>query len=318
LRNTDENTVVVRRLLPGSLALGTPIKAETEILAINGRAVHNFHQAADIIKSSTQLEFTTFDAQTTIKKAPFCYIEVAPTSKINPGISFNSCCDRTIVMIGDIFLSDLRRTRLRCGDIVLAVNGVPVWKPEQADTEQLVAARDSKALVLYCVDMDALHDFFVTKVNKTHGDRTAQIFKKGSGIYSIRERDCDCRAKVNFKTQLFDDETEWHNRIKGEKNRDYSSKTLHKKVSYAQVCEPTLGGLNDLMKKQLLRLKLKIVGHAWNSAIEKSEDDIPTYAIPSAPSAPLEFGIPVLLSPNADLPVAAAVPIEDETASHDV
>jgi S1-C subfamily serine protease len=133
IKNTDQNTVTVTGISSDSFVKGTPIQVGTEILAINGEPAHDYRQTCQIIRSSVFLELTTFDV--TASMSPFCYVEAAPTSKINPGITFDSCCDRTMVMVGDIFLSDRSRTRLRVGDIVLAVNGVPVWKPEEADTE---------------------------------------------------------------------------------------------------------------------------------------------------------------------------------------
>jgi hypothetical protein len=316
VKNADANTVIVSGLSENSLLRSTTLSVGQEILAINGEAVHNVKQATSIIKSCTDLEFTTFDFDTLVlsdarsNPSPFCYVEVAPTSAINPGVSFASCRARTMVTIGDVFLSDTSRTRLRIGDIVLAVNGTAVWKPEQADEEQFKTAKSGKSLVLYCVDMEALRDFFATVVKKAHpfsGEyRTATITKPSRGIFHITERSCIAIGKVNYETQLLDDETEWNNRVKTV-GSDHTSKHLFKKDSYEKVCLPTLNGLNELMEKQLLVLKARIVGHAWHAAMKSNDDSVPTYVLPSAPMAPVEIG-----SPPEDfrVPVVEAVAID--------
>eukprot|EP00978_Attheya_sp_CCMP212_P041045 scaffold230623_cov57-Attheya_sp.AAC.4 len=264
MKNINHTTVTVTGISPDSFVKGTSIQVGTEILAINGESTYNARESSQIIRRSAFLELTTFDE--TASRSPFCYVEVAPTSKINPGISFDSCCDRTMVMVADIFLSDPSRTRLRVGDIVLAVNGVPVWKPEEADSEQLKAVCNSKSLVLYCVHMDALRDFFSKKANamrNKHIDRKVpKIIKKGNGHYMITENNCICTAKVNLKTQLLDDETEVQYRIKNIPVHGGTSR-IEKKISYSE---------------------------AWDYAIKKSEDDIPTYIVPSAPPPPAGFG----------------------------
>lgn len=224
LMNANEHTV----LKCDSLFKSTCVCAGTEVLAVNGEAVHSRRQLADIIMAYPTLEFTTHDASRSIIP-PFCYLEVAPTSKINPGVSFDSCCDRTLVMISQVFLADLCKTRLRRGDIVLAINGIPVWKPEDADSEQLNSAHLHQSVVLYCVDMNALRDHYVAQVdiNKSSpiGDvpREAWVTKRAPGCYSISNRNCVCSAVVNLKTQLLEDCTQPQCGIEVDGGADYAS-----------------------------------------------------------------------------------------------
>eukprot|EP00977_Amphora_coffeiformis_P029227 scaffold39548_cov168-Amphora_coffeaeformis.AAC.1 len=284
-----ESVIRVDGLAPGSLVARTTMKVGQEILAINGHAVHGTRQVVDMIRDNRKLEFTTFDHTKHKQLSPFCYVEVAPTGRINPGISFDSCRSRSMVIVGDMFVSDLSKTRLRKGDIVLAVNGVPVWKPEVADEMQIQAARDAQALVLYCVDMDALRDHFHVYVDKQqdlpgNNTRHAYIKKVDANTIQILERECRAVAKIDLETQLYRDETEWQMRLKSVGDKD-----LQVKKSY-QVCSKTIDAINQLLEDQLLVVKAKIVGQAWHASLKKSEAEIPTYTIPTAPSLPMEIG----------------------------
>jgi hypothetical protein len=157
--------------------------------------------------------------------------------------------------------------------------------------------------------MDALRDFFSKKENTMHNKnidrKVPKIIKKSNGHYMITEKNCVCIAKVNLKTQLLDDETEVQYRIKNIAVHGGTSR-IEKKISYSEVCVPTLDYFNTILKLQLHHLKLKIVEHAWDYAIKKSEDDIPTYIVPSAPSPPAGFGS---LEACAMYPLATAVQI---------
>jgi len=187
LNNLDSHAVVVKRIDPDSLVRGTILQEGFEILAINGEAIHNRKQASAILKAYSQLEFTVVDPISSLH-SPCTYVEVAPTSKISPGVSFDSCSNRTMVMISEIFLSDLSKTRLRVGDIVLAINGRPIWKPEQADEEQLKAARASQAVVLYCVDMDSLSDDISSNTKMTSYIQRANGVPVKKMVYRNQER----------------------------------------------------------------------------------------------------------------------------------
>jgi hypothetical protein len=208
------------------------------------------------------------------------------------------------------------------GDLVLAVNGVPVWKPEDADLLQLKAACSSQAVVLYCVNMDALRQHFGRQTLKMcpfpeQPERIAAIHKVGPGWYDLRERQCIFTANVDHKTQLFEDCTEWEYRIK-------NMGTQNRKVSYKLVCLPTFQCMNKLMSKQLDQLKVKIVARARNVAVQQQQHEgggneaaaAAVYVTPSAPSAPVAMGIVSEVS-SSDLPVATAFLVCDESATEE-
>jgi len=320
--NKDEATVVVTRVKPDSLLRDTHVREGMEILAINGEAIHTAKQATSILKDNVKLEFTIIDPTHVAREhSPFCYIEVAPTSKLNPGLSFESCRNRTMVTVSEIFLNDLSQTRLRLGDIVLAVNGVSVWKPEQAEAEQLKAAREGQALVLYCVDVDRLLDHMVsiTPTVRVVGGKPIQmgpeIVKKGRGHYRIQEGTCLFQTSINHREMTFDNDTEWENRLKttgGER----TSKFLRKKDSYIR-CLGTFKRLNEGLERQMLVLKCKVAAHAWYHSVNDDRDkntssgsDTLTYVVPSAPMLAMQGA-----SARA-LPMATAF-LVDELCSED-
>lgn len=310
LRTKTNHAVIIKSLAPNSLLQGTAVQEGSEILAINGEAVYSAQQVSDIIASCSRLEFTTIKPAHATKRSPFCYVEVAPTSRINPGVSFDGCCDRSLVKISQVYVSKLEHTRLRIGDIVVAINGVPVWKPEDADREQLKAARAAQALVLYCIDMDSLRDSIVAKAQRIMKfgtvTRTSEVAKRGRGWYEIKEGSCTAVAKVDDKTQLLDDKTGWERRMKYEGLTGFV-----KKFSYDRVCRVTIESMNELLQRQLNQLKIKIVGEAWSYAVKMGEDEhdasVAAYVIPSAPVALEEMGSPE----TSNVPVATAFLVND-------
>ena len=303
-----ETRVVVSAIRPDSILHEYPIQINDEILAINGIAVHKAKQAGDIMKAFTKLEFTVLTSSTRDSMTSCCYVEVAPISRINPGISFDSCCHRSLVMISDIFIPE-STTNLNRGDIVLAINGVPVWKPEAADNLQLLAARDCTALVLYCVNMDILRILLAKNAKMTHNYgadvRRATIARLSKTRLEIRERGCQLSAQVDMDTQLLKNITDMDNLYK------FRNDHVSKKVSYEHVCLPTFKSLNSLLTKQLIVLKDAVVKQAWKYSIQKSEDSIPTFTVPSAPSIAMAVDSNDPDSPYADIPVANAVAVAE-------
>jgi len=154
-------TVIVKRLGMNSLLQGTSVEEGSEILAVNGEAVYSPGQVSNVCKACVHLEFTTIKPALATRKSPFCYVKVAPTSRIHPGVSFDGCFGRSMVMISHVLVSNLYMSS--CWRYYFCCEWSPVWKPEDADRDQLKAALAFQALVLYCIDMDSLHDHIVVK-----------------------------------------------------------------------------------------------------------------------------------------------------------
>lgn len=319
---SEDTAVLVDRISPDSPLQGSTVKVGSEILAVNGEAVHTAPQTSRLLGAYHKIEITTLNPESR-PASPFCYIEVAPTSKINPGVSFESCCHGTLVMIGQVFVGQdpqtgKRRTRVKRGDLVLAVQGQAVYQAHDATRLQIDAARQSQACVLYCVDMDGLRRHIcqgqglryqpIRENNKRYVSTIKQV---APTVYQMRDHDCIFVAVVNPVTQLLEDETPWNRRIK---NIGRDSKGMVLKFSYASVCVPTFEYMNQCLTQQLQMIQLRTVSAAWKHLMQQQPETTVfatpasmAYSVPSAPVQPLEFGSTF----SASLPEAQAFLVED-------
>jgi PDZ domain len=132
----------------------TPLAVGHLVLAINGVAAVSAIQAAGLIRDSGPSVTIATIAESSVT-APFCMLITAPSSKHHPGVNFNSTRDRCLVQVSRVFSKGpFAGSGLNIGDIVLAVNGVPVSKPEDADRE-LREAQSQPYTILYVVNMAA-------------------------------------------------------------------------------------------------------------------------------------------------------------------
>lgn len=312
--------VTITDITEDSLAYRSELAVGQQILAINNREVHSLKGALSALQEYATLQFTVLDySEDTPKQEPFCYVEVAPTTKLNPGVSFDSCLNRTMVMISEIFVSDLSTTRLRKGDIVLAINGVAVWKPEDADREQLKAARDSKAVVLYCVDMEGLRDWMYKRVVEDYHDQMTRLCKA-----SIQKESADrisivhkrmwspytTSAEINRKTQLLEDRTKAVDQIVVTSGTGDSSATFSRNKEY-ELSIRLINAINDIITRQLNVLKQVVVSQAWHHSAGAESD--PVYEVPSSPElhVPVEVDIAVAIADDEDIPTATAIVVID-------
>lgn len=262
-------TVIVTGIVDGSILSRTGMKIGHEILTVNGQRITTAGQLRQIIRSNRTLEFTLID-----KSNPCCYVEVATNSMLHPVVSFERCCNNTMVMIDHVFISGLTKTRLRSGDIVVAVNGIPVWQPEQAREVQIRVAMRSEPFVFYCIDMEQLRDVFISKVPKNiciyEGDGLfvsddrqyfmTEIVKRNPSTIIIEDKvsAIQYRVKVNYTTQQYECECrDVTNNVNVEINFDTGYKT----------CDWILHALNTLMDQQLEVLKMTIAANAWNATL---------------------------------------------------
>lgn len=278
-----------------------------------------------MIKSYADLELTIFD-RSQYPSLRHTYVEVAPTSRINPGLSFSSALDRSLVTIGEVFVK-LDKTRLRSGDIVLAVNGVPVWKPEQADAEQLKAARNAKSLVLYCVDFDGLCDEiarYAKTTNKKYApksNRKAQIVKKARGLYYFTEKTCRAKARIDIhSSKLVDDQTDTLQQVRIARPALAGSYPQLEIInSYKFFCLPAILSVKEMLNKQLGLIQAKVVYQAWEYSVR--QEDVPIFCVPSAPiyDAPVEITTTIEEGfDEEEVPLATAVALEGRNIPFDV
>jgi hypothetical protein len=150
-----------------------------DVLAINGVYPTSSTHAGRIIATAVNtVEITTIPASSDTTEssslAPFTKIAVSPAPTEHPGISFDSTRGRCLVQVSRIFRghpfyyhhyhkSDPSTSpSLRLHDVVLAINGVPVSKPEQA--EMIWRTHPDPFRFLYVIDMHAYRQSIVQEL----------------------------------------------------------------------------------------------------------------------------------------------------------
>lgn len=142
------------------------------LLSVNGDPeLPSAATAVDMIaSSSSKLRFLVCE-----QPASLCVqVVAAPFFKHSPGINFSSTRGRTLVTVSKIiqrrgssaaFAS--KAQYLHPGDIVLAVNGIPVSKPEEADRALRMPLADGSVTVLHTIDMAWLRGLLMNNVDQT-------------------------------------------------------------------------------------------------------------------------------------------------------
>ena len=159
--------------LHGSAIRSRPGGAGQLLLAVNGNPdMSNAAAAAKLIAKSTQ--------RGTVLKLLICedpgasclHVIAAPSWKHSPGINFGSTRGRTLVTISKIFQRGpfTGNPHLNQGDIVLAVNGIPVSKPEEADRAlrtPMASSEDNATMtVLHVLNVQALRAMVMNAVDQ--------------------------------------------------------------------------------------------------------------------------------------------------------
>ena len=289
----------------------------SQILAINGQAVYRASPASRLLQARQRLEITTLhpDHRPTADLEPYCYVTAAPTSKISPGVSFGAVCGEALVCIRKVLVdssssssSSCCTTPLRSGHVVLAVNGQAVWKVQDANRLQLAAARQSRPLILYCVDMTAVRQAMIQHAvlssSRPPSSRHAAVFVVGSDTYELRERHYRITVTAHAETLLLlpnDDSNgnSWKLFLNNNVPCSEEAKALALRInSDHETCAYTLNYLNQCLQQQVEQLQASVVSAAWKHLMLTTttssgcdavfqDDNAPTVVVltPSAPTA---------------------------------
>jgi len=153
----------------------TPLNVGHIVLAINSVAILDPKQAVDLVQSSENKVSITTICPPSADEAPFCKLVAAATARQHPGIIFNTCRERCLVQVSRVFSrGPFAGTHLRQGDVVLAVNGVPVSTPEQAE-KVLRQSVESSNTVLYVVDMANYRQSIMQELQSTEDFRCLRL-----------------------------------------------------------------------------------------------------------------------------------------------
>lgn len=249
----------------------TEVKVGHAVIAINSTAVLNPEHAASLIgESGPEVSITSLCSPAT-KDPPFCKLVSAPTSKEHPGINFDSSRKRCLVQVARVFShGPFAGSDLRQGDIVLAVNGVPVSKPEEAE-QVLLQSLDLPNTILYVVDMaeyrrsiltelqikHSFRNFRLEKIKSTSGDQKV-ILKTGAAELTTLEADYEMQYFLDSKA-----------------HGSCSCSRCPKGRRYHKTCSrfvlPFLEAFNSKMEERMLILEEAVFCAAWKHDVLKSK-----------------------------------------------
>jgi hypothetical protein len=122
-----------------------------QLLAVNYKVVTTTVEAVQIFRDDPSRSLTFTSAENPISRhfKTIC----APTSLTSPGVCFASARRRGMVTVGKMYSrGHFHKTPLKEGDVVIAVNGYPVCKPEDAD-RALHLTRSEPMTCLYVIDI---------------------------------------------------------------------------------------------------------------------------------------------------------------------
>ena len=157
-----ESGIALSGLTENSPLRGTAIRSKggQVLLAVNGDPnLPDVATAANLLGSRQRISLLVCEQHEHFNTTASCIqIVAAPFFRHNPGVCFGSTRGRTLVTISKIFKSGPYADNhyLHKGDIVLAVNGIPVSKPEEADRALRFPAggNDGSVTVLHVVDIN--------------------------------------------------------------------------------------------------------------------------------------------------------------------
>jgi hypothetical protein len=187
LRHTQgEAGIAISGLLETSPLRGSAIRATggQVLIAIDGNPdLPDAMAAARMISNTMQVSFLVCEQQQdyNASKRSFIQVVAAPFWKHNPGINFSSTRGRTLVTVSKIFKSGpfMGNPYVRQGDIVLAVNGIPVSKPEEADRALRMPQANGSVTVLHTIDMNYFRVAVIKAVDTKQIAEAYISFKQG-------------------------------------------------------------------------------------------------------------------------------------------
>jgi C-terminal processing protease CtpA/Prc len=178
------------------------------VLAISGQPVLGAKEAASIIGSAKPNELMNFTTCDGIKES-VCKMVAGGTSVDNPGVVFNETRDGTLVQVSRVFKSGpFADTSLQEGDIVLAVNGVAVSRPEEADRLLELSAGDPFATI-YCVDIHKFRQGILDEMLAYNPDLSKKVALEAKGYNEFELRSVEGGANNKKYKLCFDMETQY-------------------------------------------------------------------------------------------------------------
>ena len=272
-------------------------------MAVNGVMVSSPSEVTALIKEVPCGGTVSFVCRPPNKTSYF-HLIMAPSWNDHPGLVFAPTRGDSLVRVSRIFSQGpFAGSGLNVGDLVLAVNGVPVSKVYQAD-QCLTLSREEPFTILYVANMEAIRRWARKPCNYPEELHDVQVLPptNDTGLYQIgfkapkkcREgRIREIKAK-NWGTAEYDPETQQlvdpdkftHMKAEGDNyTNDYTRKKLVFVGRYATKVMPYLDCFNAIMEQQMTLLEEAVVCERWKTCTSSSGN---RGSIP--PTAPVQEG----------------------------
>jgi len=168
-KRSNKATVEISGVSETSPLRDTAIRAGQLLIGVNGDA--DLPTAATAVK----LMYAASNVKLLVCERPSSQciqVVAAPFFKHSPGICFSSTRGGSLVSVSKVmkrgcFAGTTRQAFLNKGDIVLAVNGIPVSKPEEANRALRVPLADGSLTVLHTIDMAQLRSSLSNLVDQS-------------------------------------------------------------------------------------------------------------------------------------------------------
>jgi len=266
--------VQVSKIAEDSPLQDTYLKVGHSVLTVNSVFAGTALRASELILNGPKQVSITATSDPCSVKAPYCKLVSAPTSaQQHPGISFSASRDRCLVQVSRLFSrGPFNRSNVSLGDIVLAVNGIPVSTPEEADQALREGLNpDTPFTVLYVVNMQEYRQSVLQEIQVSptyHDIRLEKADKRGKGICLKVGEHVLAQLELDFDSQHLVDQ-EAHLQVASlPKNSQPGSIRRYNKV-YRDVVAPFLKDFNEGMEKRMAILEEAVARAAWEHSVSK-------------------------------------------------
>jgi hypothetical protein len=250
----------------------TRIQPGHTVLAVNGVPALKSSQVGHLIRSSGRTVTLTTCQGGPMEDAPFCKVLTAPGGKRHPGINIDSTRDRCLVKITRVFPNGpFSGSDLREGDILLAVNGVAVSKPEDAERRLQDASIHSPFVHLYVLDIHSYRQSIVDEIqaaSRLYEGLTLTDNLDGSSRNHYLLQHCGGGAGAAFPVQ-FNPETQ--RLVDNPALVTPAARGFQGKRSYLDLIRPFIKAYNDGMEERMRLLEEAVSCEAWRISCDAAE-----------------------------------------------
>ena len=264
--------VQVSKINEDSPLQDTPLKVGHSVLSVNSVFAGNAVRASELILNGPKQVSITATCDPCSVKAPYCKLVSAPTSaQQHPGIRFSASRDRCLVQVSRLFpRGPFTRSGVSQGDIVLAVNGIPVSTPEEADQALREGLDpDTPYTVLYVVNMQEYRQSIQQEIQVSptyHDILLEKVEKRGRGICLKVGEQVLAQLELDFDSQHLVDRKAHLQVASLPKNSPPGAIRRYNKV-YRDVVAPFLKDFNEGMEKRMVVLEEAVARAAWEHSV---------------------------------------------------